>query len=95
MKINITGALKKGRITKKELADKLWPGKNKSCQYQNFRLLENGTTKTYSFDIIAIICESCEVYPNYLFGSKRFYSEQEVNGAYAKGFEDGNERDRE
>ena len=71
MKINITGALKKGKITKKELAAKLYPGKNKSSQYQNMRLLENGTIKTYSFDLIAIICRECGVDPNYLFGFKK------------------------
>ena len=68
-KINITGALQKGKITKKELAAKLWPGSK--CQYQNMRLLENGTIKTYSFELIAIICESCGVDPNYLFGFKK------------------------
>ena len=86
MKINITGALKcqniyhevgyaeyrRAKIKElKALSKKLWPGKNASSQYQNMRLLENGTIKTYSFELIAIICESCGVDPNYLFGFKK------------------------
>ena len=94
MKINITGALKKGRITKEELAAKLWPKSNDSVRYQSILRLGNEKLMGMSFEQIAIMYEcygvKCE-----LFNTEKTYSEQEVNGAYAKGFEDGNQRDRE
>ena len=68
MKINITGALKKGKITKKELAAKLWPGSK--CQYQNFRHLENDTTKPTP-EQTEIIYKECGVDPNFLYGFKK------------------------
>ena len=88
MKINITGALQKGKITKKELAAKLWPGSK--CQYQNMRLLENGTIKTYSGELLDIICEVCNVDWNFLGSSEKIcYTKQDMDDAYGEGFKDG------
>lgn len=69
--LRIQEALDRGKITKKELAEKLGEGKNASPQYQNLRLLMLGKTKTYTFEQIAIIYKECGVDPNFLWGYEK------------------------
>ena len=93
MKINITGALAKGKITKKELAAKLWPGSK--CQYQNMRNLESTPIKTYSRKLTDMICEICNVDLNFLYGSEEIcYSKREIDAAYNQGWRDCEDREQ-
>lgn len=66
--IALQQAIEKSGKASKNLARLLWPDASPRAQYQNMRLLLNGTNKRVTIDQIQIICEFTGVDANYLFG---------------------------
>lgn len=55
------------KVKKIELAEKLWPGRNKQTLQVNMTNLTNGTTKRIDVEMVEIICRELKTSPNFLF----------------------------
>lgn len=73
MRLRVNEAIAKAqtkgkKVYKKDIAEKIWSESSQQAQQVNMTSLCNGRTKYFKPEWVEIICEMCEVSPNYLFG---------------------------
>ena len=56
------------KVKKIDLAEKIWPGRNKQTLQVNMTNLCNGSTQRINPDWVDIICRELKTDPNFLFG---------------------------
>ena len=56
------------KITKKQIAERLWAGSSEAAQKVNMSGLCNGSRERVSPEWVRIICEMCDCSADYLFG---------------------------
>lgn len=55
------------KVKKIDLAEKIWPGRNKQTLQVNMTNLCNGSTQRIAPEWVDIICKELKVDPNFLF----------------------------